>query len=397
MTYPEVSLRRYVHTNLDHLRLLRRKEIDTDLVLSMIPPRSVDMDDGSSLELTCSPDQALTFQPVALPEDWNSRRPLTVAFDPSSSASIVGKRGNMRLLLIKPLAVAADGDVCALSSRFREQCLFVTLASNREFDAPPDLRDAVLFDHFALQHEQQNALKHLKECAILVGPLEECVAELGRYHYRYTERGADRQVIVMRDGSILSNAENIVANYLRENRTPSGAVFDRLWLHHAIHAAAEEYGIPVVGVTKDAQAPILSRFYDQPVYDYTLMRQVARRQGVEFAILPAIRRTWPSSPLAIDYYFVYLEPNVSCLRIEVLSSARLRDANWHSVVQDIVRLAIENFEIIEYNEARYRLPLALAKADQLTRLRGNELYEFASESVRALSLEFRLKIVTERA
>jgi hypothetical protein len=393
----DVSLRRYVHSDLNHLRLLRLREVDADDVLSIVPPRSVTMDDGSMLELTCEPKQALTFQPISLPEDWAKRRPLTVAFDPSSSASIVGKRGNMRLLLIKPLAIAADGDVCALSSRFQEQRLFVTLASNREFECPPDLKDTVLFDHFALQQEQQNALKHLKECGILVGPLEECVQELGRYHYHYTEHGADRRVILMRDGSILSNAENIVAYYLQESRTPAGAAFDRLWLHHVIHTAAEEYGIPVVGVTKDAQAPILSRFYDLPVYDYTLMRRVARRQDVEFAMLPAIRRTWANSPLTIDYYFVYLEANVSCLRIEVVSSARLREAKWLSVVQDVVRLAIENQEIIEYNEARYRLPLAVAKADQLTRLRGNELREQASEFAKTLSLEFGLKIVTERA
>jgi hypothetical protein len=397
MSYPEKSLRKYVHSNLDHLRLLRKRDVNIDELLTKIPPQSVVLDDGSKLELTCAPPEALTFKPIELPPDWARRRPLTVAFDPSSSMSVVGKRGNMRLLLIKPLAVAADGDVCSLSNRFREQRLFITLASNKEFDAPPGIRDMVLFDHFALQHEQQNALKHVKETAILVGPLEECVDELARYQYRYTETGTDRRVIVMRDGSILSNAENIVADYLRPKATPTGAVFDRMWLHQIIRSAAEEHGIPIVGVTKDAQAPIISQFFDEPGHDYTIMRHVARRQGVEFAILPPIRRTWPDSPLAIDYYFLFLERNVSCLRIEVVSSAKLRDARWMSVVQDVVRLTMENLETLELNENRYRLPRSLAKADQLTRVRSAELHELASETAKALSVDFRMKIVSERA
>lgn len=396
MLQPDVSLRRYLHTDLGHLKSLRRREVSQDILDEDIPS-SIDLGDGSQLLLTKDAEEALRFIPIDLPDTWAREKPLSIAFDPSSSMSIVGRRGNMRVLLIKPLAVAAEGNVGAVASRFQEQRLFVTLASDREFEAPAEMKDTVLFNHFALQAEQQNALKHLKECAVLVGPLEECVRELSRYQYRYRSGPAERKVIIMRDGSILSNSESIVAEYLPKKGPVRGPVFDRMWLYHVLKTASEEYGIPIVGVTKDAQADILARFFSRPVYDYSILRALARRQDVQFGVLPPIRRVWPKSSLSIDYYFVFLEHGVSCLRIDVLSSSVLKDSSWDNVAHDVVRLAIENLETIETNNTRYRLPYALAKADQLTRVRSQELYQYANETAKALSPDLGIKVVSERA
>lgn len=390
----ETSLRPFVHGGLEHLQQLRRREVDPHSLFDGPPPQQVTLGDGSTLSLTVDASDALQFRKVDFPADWQQRRPLQVGVDPSSTFGFSMKQGNVTVLLAKPIAVAAQGDLSLIQSRLHEQRWWITLASNIWFDAPPDIRDAVLFDHFALQHDHSNELKHLKEVGMIIGPLSETVAELSRYGYRHERCTAGRGVVVLKDGSILSNAESVVAERLGAGRGSPGASFDRLRLHHIVRTAAEEQGIPIIGVVKDAQAPILARFFrDVRVFDYGILEALARRQHVEAGILPPIRRSWPGSPLQIEYTFAYFEKGISPLRIETVVSSPLRDSGWREAVDDVFRLALEETDCLELNTRRYRLPGALLKADQLTRHVTMGMKEFGREYLGALAKQFGLKVV----
>lgn len=360
-----INPRRYIVEDLDVLDGLVQKDLEGSGIEIQNEIFKDTQAEGCFIKLTVPKELAFEFRQVSIEKGW--KQPLSVGLDPSATPAIEVFRGNTRYLIIKPITVAAIHDVEAVAHKINNLSRFVVLASDQVFEAITESAEKILVDHVRLQRGLSNTLKHLKEATMTLDTLKDVIKILVEYDYKFDPENPDKSVIILKDGPLLSNGEFKIANVLQApDEEISPIIREYRDLYFLVKEAAK-LGIPIIGVTKDAQQKLLANLCGISWNDYSIVKMKAGGK-VKYAYLPPIEKYWKDSELKLHFYYVYIERGFSCLRLETLGNIvphGLKD--WTPVIEDVIRMIMTTAETLDYNGQLYKVPLAIVRTDQISR------------------------------
>lgn len=293
--------------------------------------------------------------------------PISIGIDASTIPSYCLARGNTRYMLVKPFVICASGeDAQFLLEEFYQKIKYLILISNKLKPSCNKCKEA-LYPHHELQRNLVNVLKHIKEGKIFADFIEKLVEIAIDYGYKYSSKSPkSHNLIIFKDGSILSNSEMKLAQALHKGKFKGLEPFQKLY--NSIKKASDN-GIPVVGVVKDSQALLLSKLFTPHGADYQIVRSLAAKQKIMYSYLNPIKKIIePHKNLEIDNYFAFIEKSINPLRLEVLPKLKPKSVgNFEDVIQDAIRLIYQNNTVHEFNKNRYKLPYSILHADLYSR------------------------------
>ncbi len=96
---------------------------------------------------------------------------------------------------------------------------------------------------------------------------------------------------------------------------------------------------------------------------------MALRQQCTYSYLSPVRKILePHNNIQIDNYFIFLERDVSPLRLEVLPNFKPKTIqNFNEVIEDTILLIYQNDYVHEFHKNKYKLPYSLLYSDITSR------------------------------
>lgn len=310
------------------------------------------------------------FNPVDIDK---KERVISIGIDASSIRSQCLYRGNTRYLLVKPYVICASGDDAHFILEEMSQTIkHLILVSDKLYSLKKKTKKA-FYSHYKLQNNLEYVIKHIKEGKIFSDFIEDIIQIAIDYGYKYKSNcSSDQNLIIFKDGSILSNSEIGLSHALAGKNAKRLEVF--LNLYNSIKKAGRN-GIPIVGVVKDSQSLLLSRLFNPLSSDYHIVRNLAFRQNIIYSYLyPISKIIEPYKNLKIDNYFTFLERDISPLRLEVLPTLKPNTINdYNEIIVKTIKLTYQSSIIHEFHNKRYKLPYCILESDQKSRRIINEM------------------------
>ena len=127
-------------------------------------------------------------------------------------------RGNTRFLLVKPYVICASGEFAQIIIEELSQTIKYLVLISDKLKLVYNKSKTALYPHYKLQYFLVNTLKHIKEGLIFANFIEKIVKIAVDYGYEYNSKSPiDHNLIIFKDGSILSNSEKIISKALYRN------------------------------------------------------------------------------------------------------------------------------------------------------------------------------------
>jgi len=292
---------------------------------------------------------------------------LSIGIDASSVPTQCLCRGNTRYIVVKPYVICAKGeDALFILEEISQTIKYLILISSKLNLAYQKSKSA-LYPHYKLQNNLVNTLKHIKEGKIFADFIEKIVNVAVDYGYTYNSNSkSEENLIIFKDGPILSNSEMKLSHALVRGNTKSLRHYVKLY--NAIKYAGDK-NIPVIGIVKDSQALILSKLFTPYGSDYQILRNLAYRQNAEYSYLNPIKKIIePHKNIQIDNYFTFLERGISPLRLEVIPEFKPKIIKKFSeVIERAIQLIHQNDTVYEFHRNKYRLPYCILHSDLSSR------------------------------
>jgi len=332
------------------------------------------------------------FQPVILEPNEEL---ISIGIDASTIPSQCLTRGNTRFLLVKPYVICANGEFAQIIIEELSQTIKYLILISDKLNLIYNKSKTALYPHYKLQYNLVNTLKHIKEGLIFANFIEKIVQVAIDYGYKYNSKNSmDQNLIIFKDGSILSNSEKIISKALSRNNFNGLEHFKKLY--DSIKYAGEK-GIPIVGIVKDSQSLLLSKLFAPFGSDYNIVRNLAIRQNARYSYLNPLKKTMePYRNIEIDNYFTFIERGISPLRLEVIPRFKPENLNkFNEIIEQTIRLIYQNKEIHEYNNNKYKLPYSILSSDIKSRIKVKEAKQLIIEKLiqikRKLPIPMKIK------
>lgn len=333
------------------------------------------------------------FHPIDTEQKINN---MSIGIDASTVPSQCLCRGNIRYLLIKPYIICASGeDAKFILEEISQTIKFLILISDK-LKLIFNKSKSALYPHYKLQNNLVNILKHIKEGKIFADFIERIIQLAIDYGYKYSSNAKNAQnLIIFKDGSILSNSELKISRILLKGRTKNIDPF--LKLYNSIKRAGKN-GIPVVGIVKDSQALILSKLFTPFGSDYQIVRNLAYRQHCTYSYLSPIKKIIePYKNIQIDNYFTYFERGLSPLRLEIIPAFKPKSINdFNEVIENTIQLIYQNDHIHEFHKNRYKLPYCILNSDITSRNVAKYANKLIKEKLNQIKRNLPIPMIIKR-
>ena len=321
---------------------------------------------------------------------------LSIGIDASSIPSKCLSRGNTRYLLVKPYIVCASGENAEfILEEISQTVKYLILISDKLNLLYTICKDAS-YPHYQLQSNLQNTLKHVKEGKIFADFIEQVIQIAIEYGYSYNSKSKnDENIIIYKDGSILSNSEYKLSHALYKNSFKGLEPF--LKLYNSIKKAGEN-GIPVIGIVKDSHSLLLSKFFLPYGSDYHIVKNLAKRQNINYAYLsPVKKKMKPNNTIEIYNYFTFLEKGISPLRLEVLPNFLPKKIdNISEIIEKTIQIIHNNNYIHEFNNAKYKLPYCILHSDLSSRNIAKECKTMINEKLNQIRRRLPIPMIIKQ-
>ena len=321
---------------------------------------------------------------------------LSIGIDASSVPSQCLCRGNTRYIVVKPYVICAKGeDAGFILEEISQTIKYLILISSKLNLAYRKSKNA-LYPHYKLQNNLVNTLKHIKEGKIFADFIEKIVQVAVDYGYNYnSNKKNEENLIIFKDGSILSNSEMKLSHALASGNTNSLSSFVKLY--NAIKYAGEK-NIPVVGIVKDSQALILSKFFTPFGSDYQILRNLAYRQNAEYSYLNPIKKIIePHRNIQIDNYFTFIKSGISPLRLEVIPEFKPKTvSNFSEIIERTIQLIHQNDNVHEFHRNRYKLPYCILHSDISSRISARDAKQLIIEKLNQIRRNIPIPMVIKQ-
>lgn len=333
------------------------------------------------------------FHPVDINSNSNI---ISIGIDASTVPSQCLCRGNTRFLVVKPYIICASGDDAQFILEEMSQTIkYLILISNKLKLIYYKSKDA-LYPHYKLQNNLVNTLKHIKEGKIFADFLEKITQIAIDYGYDYNSKSlSDHNLIIFKDGSILSNSENKISYALERGNFNGLEPFKKLY--NVIKKAGQN-GIPIVGIVKDSQSLLLTKLFTPFSSDYNIVRSLANRQNITYSYLNPIKKIIePYRNIEIDNYFAFFERNISPLRLEVISKFKPKNLNhFNEVIERTIQLIYRNNHIHEFNNNIYKLPYCILHSDINSRNKAKEARKLINEKLNIIKRNLPIPMIIKQ-
>lgn len=321
---------------------------------------------------------------------------LSIGIDASSIPSKCLSRGNTRYLLVKPYIVCASGENAEfILEEISQRVKYLILISDKLNLLYTKCKDA-LYPHYQLQSNLQNTLKHVKEGKIFADFIEQVIQIAIDYGYSYNSKSKNNEnIIIYKDGSILSNSEYKLSHALYRNKFKGLEPF--LKLYNSIKKAGEN-GIPIIGIVKDSHSLLLSKFFMPYGSDYHIVKNLAKRQNINYAYLsPVKKKMKPNNIIEIYNYFTFLEKGISPLRLEVLPNfVPKKIDNISELIEKTIQIIHKNNYIHEFNNAKYKLPYCILHSDLSSRNIAKECKTMINEKLNQIRRRLPIPMIIKQ-
>lgn len=357
----------------DDLGILDRFNFYDSINITYIPIRSsyTELDDKGNKLYTVQADPHIKrnnidkYNPVDIKSIIDN---LSIGIDASSVPTQCLCRGNTRYIVVKPYVICAKGeDALFILEEISQTIKYLVLISSKLNLAYKKSKSAI-YPHYKLQNNLVNTLKHIKEGKIFADFIEKIVNVAVDYGYTYNSNSkSEENLIIFKDGPILSNSEIKLSNALVSGNTKSLRHYVKLY--NAIKYAGDK-NIPIVGIVKDSQALILSKLFTPFGSDYQVLRNLANRQNAEYSYLNPIKKiVEPHRNIQIDNYFTFIERGISPLRLEVIPEFKPSTvSNFSEIIEKTIQLIYQNDNVHDFHRNKYKLPYCILHSDISSRL-----------------------------
>ncbi len=333
------------------------------------------------------------FHPIPLDSDSNV---MSIGIDASSIPSYCLTRGNTRYLIVKPYIICARGENSHFILEEMSEIVKYMILISSKLNIFSEKCQRAIYPHYKMQNNLVNVLKHVKEGKIFADFIDKIVNIAIEYGYHYNSNQKDEQnLIILKDGSILSNSEIKLSRALHSGKTKG--IESYLKLYNSIKRAGES-GIPIVGIVKDSQSLLLSRLFAPFGSDYHIIRNLAKCQNVIYSYLSPIKKIIePYRNIEIDNYFTYIEKNISPLRLEVIPEFKPKSVNFiHEIIEKTIQLIYQNNNIHEFNNKLYKLPFCILNSDITSRNIAKYSNELIKEKLYSVRRRLPIPMVVKR-
>lgn len=322
--------------------------------------------------------------------------PISIGVDASSVPSQNLMYGNTKYAMVKPFIICTRGsDAKFILDEILDGIKYLILISDKMPGAVEN-RVRAAYPHRSMQSTLANKYKYLKEGYMFAYILDSIVTKCINYGYKYNDnRDSDENIIIFKDGPILSNSEHIMSRPFNSGNFSGVEAYKELY--DQIQNAAN-HGIPVMGVVKDSQADLLSKMFSpRPRSDYHLLKYLAAKQDAIYSFLPPVFKKMENcSELDIANYFAFLEKDISPLRLEVLSRMKPKTVrDFGNLVSATINSIYHRGIQSDFNGRRYKLPFPVMHSDlvsrDLVRLEKARIREALEQAVKRTGIPMIVK------